>query len=122
MAGSGAPGRATVDEYVFGEVRVDGRGYRDDLIVLPQSVHCPWWRKRGHRLQMVDLEEVLTAQPDVLVVGTGYFGRMRVDRSVEAEFARLGIALVAAPTAEAIQRFGALAADQTTILAIHLTC
>ncbi len=116
------PDRPRVDGYAFGEIRVDDRRHRDDLIVLPDRVLCPWWRKRGHRLQMVDLDDVVDAHPDVLVVGTGYFGRMKVDRTVQTEFARLGIALVAAPTGEAVERFAGLAPDQKAVLALHLTC
>jgi hypothetical protein len=117
-----APDRPTVDQYTFGEVHVDDATHRDDLIVLPDRVLCPWRRKRGHRLQLVDLAEVLEASLDVLVVGTGYFGRMRVDSSVETEFARTGIVLVSAPTSEAIQRFSELPEDPRVALALHLTC
>lgn len=116
------PERPIVDDYHFGEVRLDGTTHREDLVVLPDRVLCPWWRKRGHRLQLVDLAEVLEAHPGVLVVGTGYFGRMRIDPPVVTEFARIGMELVSAPTGEAIRRFGGLAADQRAALALHLTC
>jgi hypothetical protein len=117
-----APDRPRVDGYNFGEVHVDGAVHRDDLIVLPDQVLCPWWRKRGHRLQLVDLAEVIEANVDALVVGTGYFGRMKIDPSVETAFARTGTLLVAAPTGEAIQRFEALPGDRRAALALHLTC
>ncbi len=117
-----APDRSTVDGYSFGEVHVDGAARRDDLVVLPGRLLCPWWRKRGHRLQLVDLTEVLEARIDVLVVGTGYFGRMRIDPPVETELARTGVELVAARTGEAIARFSALPEDRRAALALHLTC
>jgi len=109
-------------DYHFGTLRIDGAEVRKDLIVLGDRVITPWWRKRGHRLQGVDIEEVLAAHPRVLIVGTGYFGRMKIDASAEAACRAHGIELIAERTGPAVKRFSALGKDDGAALAIHLTC
>ena len=39
-----------IDSYSFGEITVDGTGYRSDVILFPQRVVADWWRESGHRL------------------------------------------------------------------------
>jgi len=112
----------TLSDYHFGTIRIDGTEYRKDLIVAGGRVISPWWRKRGHRLQVVDLEEVLAASPARLIVGTGYFGRMKVDPAFAAACRTRGIELIAERTGHAVQRYIASSEDDEAVLAIHLTC
>lgn len=111
-----------VGAYSFGSVEIDGVVYRKDVIVLPDRVVSPWWRRRGHRLLPEDLEEVLAADPIVLVVGTGYFGRMRIDARVQHECRQRGIELLVDPTGKAIDRYTDLGRHDHAVLAMHLTC
>ena len=67
-----------IDSYEFGKICIDGRAYSSDLIVTTDKIEDSWWRKEGHRLQIPDLDSIIDAQPDFLVVGTGYYGRMVV--------------------------------------------
>ncbi len=113
---------ADLSGYAFGTLTVDGEEHREDLIVLPGRVVTPWWRRRGHRLQLVDLEDVLDELPEVLVVGTGHFGRMNVARDVEPTLRGHGVTLVALRSGAAVQRFTELSKDRVVALAIHLTC
>ena len=55
----------------------------------------------GHLLQLPDLDEALAAEPQVLVVGTGESGHMRLDPELVAYLQDKGIELVARPTREA---------------------
>ena len=74
----------TIDAYAFGEIRIDGTPYRSDVIIWPDRVKCPWWRGQGHVLAADDLAEVLAVPPRLLVIGTGYYGRMAVPRETLA--------------------------------------
>ena len=69
-----------IDSYSFGRIVINGKTYTSDVIIYPDRVHAPWWRKDGHLLQLADLAEALQAKPDVLVIGTGYAGVMRFPR------------------------------------------
>jgi hypothetical protein len=68
-----------IEKYSFGSITIDGRTYKNDLIIYPDRIQDGWWRKEGHLLQLEDIGGVLQKRPDVLVVGRGESARMRVD-------------------------------------------
>ena len=112
-----------VDDYHFGHITIGGEAYDRDLIITPQGVAPNWWRKQGHRLDRADLEKVIEAAPDVLVVGTGYYGRMKVPEETRAFLQAHKIQLEARPTGEAVQTFNRLQQEYANIVAaLHLTC
>jgi hypothetical protein len=61
--------RIMIESYRFGEITVDGKKYRRDVIIFPDHVRDDWWREEGHRLKLVDIEDVIAFQPEILVVG-----------------------------------------------------
>lgn len=114
-----------IDSYEFGTIVIDGKKYESDVIVFRDRVLDGWWRKEGHRLHVEDLGEVLDAQPgpDVLVVGTGYSGLMKVSNEVETELSANGIEIRAQPTKQACQTFNELVkSGRKAVAALHLTC
>jgi hypothetical protein len=111
-----------INSYNFGHIVVDGKRYTGDLIVFPDRVKAGWWRKDGHRLQVEDLKEVLEAKPEVLVVGTGYYGEMIVPDETRKNVESEGIELIIQKTAEACKVFNRLAEIRKVVVALHLTC
>ena len=111
-----------VDSYDFGLIVIDGQAYRQDLLIWPGRIKSDWWRKEAHLLQVDDVAEALAAAPQVLVVGTGTPGRMRVDPSLEAYLKDKGIDLVVLPTGEACRVINAQAGRLRLAAALHLTC
>jgi len=112
-----------IDDYHFGCMVVDGKAYREDLILLPDGVRGNWWRERGHSLSVADLAEVFEAAPEVLVVGTGAHEMMRVPEETRRAVEEAGIEMIVERTAEAAGRFNALAKkDRRLAGAFHLTC
>jgi hypothetical protein len=101
---------------------VDEETYTQDLILLPDRVAANWWRKDGHRLDVEDLQEVLDAAPDVVVVGTGAYGRMQVPKETQQAIEAAGIELQAARTNQAWQTYNDLRERRRTAGAFHLTC
>ena len=109
--------------YRFGMLQIDGQEFRRDVIILPGKVIDNWWRREGHRLCLEDLAEVLDADVEVLVVGTGAYGVMKVPEQVREELQRRGIELVAQRTAQAVQTFLRLRREGRRVAgAFHLTC
>lgn len=112
-----------IDDYAFGRIVIDGREERRDVILTPSGIHPNWWRDEGHRLVLDDLDIVLEASPDVLVVGTGADGRMRPDPDLDATLAERGIRMEAMPTADAVRRANELFREgANAAAAFHLTC
>ena len=117
-----------IEKYDFGTLRMDGKDYCRDLIIYSESVEgghrvdAGWWRKEGHRLDKMDLDEVVKVQPVVLVVGTGYHGCMKVPKETIEFLKSAGIELYAAPTEEACQKYNELKDVKRVVAALHLTC
>jgi hypothetical protein len=112
---------ASIEQYSFGRMVVDGIEHRRDLIVMPDRVLANWWRRDGHSLAIEDLEDVIDELPERLVLGCGADGRLQPDPAVIEALRRRGVEVEALPTAEAVQRYGQLDPARTAG-AFHLTC
>jgi hypothetical protein len=112
---------ASLEQYSFGRIVVDGDEHRRDLIVLPERVVSNWWRRDGHSLAIEDLEDVIDELPEHLVLGCGADSQLKPDPAVLDALRGRGIEVEALPTAEAVQRYGELDPARTAG-AFHLTC
>jgi len=112
-----------IESYDFGEIIVDGRRYTSDVIVFSDRVKADWWRREGHRLSAEDLEEAMREKPNVLIVGTGYSGLMRIPAETKTFVEGKGVELIAQKTAEACKTFNRLVkSERKVVAALHLTC
>jgi hypothetical protein len=113
-----------IDSYSFGRICIDGVDYGLDLIIVGGDVHTPWWREAGgHVFAPDDLELVIAAAPEVVCLGTGYFGRVRVDEATLAAFHDRGTEVVVDRTGPVVERFNRLVEDGSdAAAALHLTC
>jgi hypothetical protein len=114
--------RLVIDEYGSGRIVIDGREYRGDVIILPTRVKADWWRQEGHRLHVADLDDVLAAAPDVLIVGTGSAGLMRIADEVRQRLSSEGIELLPDRTPRACDEYNRRCGDARVAAALHLTC
>jgi len=112
-----------IEAYEFGYIRIDGVEYDRDVIIFPNRVSPEWWREEGHSLSLSDLTEVLRYGPDILVIGTGAHGAMKVPETVIDELQTRGIEVHIAKTGEAVEAFNEfIAAGRRVVAALHLTC
>ena len=112
-----------IDDYTFGKITIDGHPYTSDVIVTPETVIDSWWRKEGHRLDKSDLDEILDARPDCLLVGTGYYGRMTIPQETIQYLQSKNIRLESAATSEALKQLNQLQKQYARVVAaLHLTC
>jgi hypothetical protein len=112
-----------IDSYLFGRITVDGRDYTSDVILYPDRVDHSWWRKEGHVFHPEDVPDVLNRPPDILIIGTGYFGVMRVPKETLDELASRGIEVKAMKTAKAVEVYNSFRDQQATVVAaLHITC
>ena len=100
---------------------VDGRAVTRDVIILPGRVVENWWRREGHQLAWVDLEDVADELPERLVVGTGADERMWPDQDVFDRLKERGVEVECLQTDRAVTRFAELD-PANTAAALHLTC
>jgi hypothetical protein len=111
-----------IESYEFGRIVIEGKKYTTDVIIYPDHVQDNWWREEGHSLSPVDLWAVVQAKPEVLVVGTGHSGLMRVLPETEKYLREQGIRLIAERTTEAVRIYNQLCQSTTVVAALHLTC
>ncbi len=111
-----------IDSYNFGQVVVNGKRYTLDVIIFPDRVRDNWRRKMSHQLCLGDIAEVMTESPEVLVVGTGASGLMKVLPEVEQSVGAQGIKLIVEATGKACLTYNQLCHSQKVIAALHLTC
>lgn len=111
-----------IDSYRFGQIIINGKEYSSDVIIFPDRVQDNWRRNKGHELSLQDITGVITENPDVLVVGTGDYGLMKVLPEVQHEAEARNIQLIVQPTGEAYDIYNQLRHSQRVISALHLTC
>ena len=113
-----------IDRYSFGRIGVGDRDYDADVIIFPDRIQERWLRREGHRLAEADLDTVLAEAPELLVIGTGYYGRMQVPKETRAAIRAAGVGEIRiAKTGEAVALFNRLQAQYARIVAaLHLTC
>ncbi len=112
-----------IEHYSFGAMTVGTATYRRDLIILGSDILPDWLRTEGHRLGEEDLGEVLQWSPEVLVVGTGAFGRMEVPAPLLDLLRAKGIEVRRARTSKAAEIFNDMSRRGRRVAgAFHLTC
>ncbi len=111
-----------IDRFTFGRMIVDGQSYAADLVIFPDRIHSSWRRKEGHVLCLEDLQDIFREEIEALVIGTGFFGLLKVKDEVKEAAAAKGIHLVIEKTAEAFRIYNDLSGRKKTVGAFHLTC
>jgi hypothetical protein len=101
---------------------IDGQSFNSDLIIYPEKVDASWWRKAGHRVQLEDLTAVLAAKPEVIIIGAGYLGMMKVPDELKKEILRRNIELHVENSGRAVELFNSLHPKRKIVAAFHLTC
>jgi hypothetical protein len=116
-----------IEDYEFGKIKINGKQYKNDIIILPDKIIPNWWRKKGHHLQKQDLEEIWKAGQEgkinTLIIGTGAEGMMSIDEKVNEKAEQLGINIIAKKSKKACELYNKQRKqDKNIALAIHLTC
>ena len=111
-----------IESYSFGRIIIDGQVYTSDIIIYPDKIDSSWWRLKGHLLQIDDLRDILDYKPEVLVVGTGAHGLMKVSDAIKKFLESSGIELIVKETEKACKTYNMLKEKRKVIAAFHLTC
>ena len=111
-----------INSYHFGQIVINGQKYTSDVIIFPDRVQGDWWRDESHELTLKDISVIMNENPELLLVGTGASGLMRVLAEVEREAEAHNIELIVQPTSEACEIYNQLSPTQRVVAALHLTC
>ena len=112
-----------IDSFSFGRITINGTLYHRDVILFPDSIITNWRRNQGHVLSLDDLQDVLRFKPEVLVVGTGAYGSMKIPSSTRKGLEEKGIELFESTTDQAWKLFNQYREEGKKVsAAFHLTC
>lgn len=112
-----------IDSYDFGRIVINGITYTSDVIIMGEKIEPSWWRKEGHVLQASDIKDALEEfLPELVIIGTGYTGMMKVPRESRHYFEAKGIELLVEKTRKACELFNALSGSKRALACLHLTC
>lgn len=112
-----------IDSYKFGFILIDNIPYTKDLIICRHKIRQNWRRQIGHVLHMQDIESFIDEEePEILIVGTGKFGRMSVLPETLDYLKNKGIECIAQSTDLACEKFNELVDAKKVVGAFHLTC
>lgn len=111
----------------WGRTEVDGHGSFRDAKLWPGGARDWDWDETGtdHTpgVQPADVEDLLDAGTDVVVLSRGQRERLRVPDGTVAAIEERGATAEVLPTAEAVERYNELARDGRPVGAlIHSTC
>ncbi len=111
-----------IDSYQFGLIVINGEKHSSDVIIFPNRVRDNWRKKISHQLHLEDITEVIPEKPEVLIVGTGAFGLMKVPPETRQAVEAQGIKLIAETTDNACHTYNQLCHSQKVVAALHITC
>ena len=111
-----------IGSYKFVSIVIDGRQYNSDVVIFAGRIKEDWRRKTGHTLHIDDISEAISEKPEILILGTGIFGRVKVPQELAKTVAQSGIKLIARPTKEACKLYNRYYGKKKAIAVLHLTC
>lgn len=114
---------AHIDSCSFGRIRVDGKDYTKDLIVFSERQVVHWWRREHHRVHFTDLKDVIFHRPELIIVGTGTLGNLKLEPSVHRMLRKYNISCLVEKTDQATVLFNKHVAKGVKAAGVfHLTC
>lgn len=118
---------AKVDSFSFGSIVVEGKKYARDLLFFPDGSvkkrKGGFWKFGSHAIKKGEIEELVEANPEVVIVGTGTDAKARLEPDAESRAKEAKLELVVLPSREAIDRLNQLVGEDKRVAAlIHITC
>jgi hypothetical protein len=110
-----------IDSYSFGKIIIDGKAYRSDVIIFPDRIKANWYRIKGHEVSPSDINEIIEAKPNLLIIGTGAYGLVKVSQETKELLRKNSIELIAKPTKKACEEYNRRKSEKV-IAGLHLTC
>ena len=101
---------------------IDGIEYNSDLIIFPNKIDSNWWRLDGHLMQPQDLKTIDLDLIEMIIVGQGMPGLMKVSEETKDLLKQKNITLYVSNSAKATQKYNETIDKSRTVAVFHLTC
>jgi hypothetical protein len=97
-----------ITEFSFGRIVVDGKICNNDIKIIQGKLVPDWWRKSGHTVDVEDVQDALEAEPEILIIGKGKPGYMKLTDALRRYLKDHHIQLIDEPTADAVKMYNQL--------------
>lgn len=94
-----------ITDFSFGRIVANGQTCNNDIKIIQGTLVPDWWRKSGHNVEVEDVQDALSTELEVLVIGKGQPGYMQAADSLRQYLADKNVMLIEEPTAQAIETF-----------------
>ena len=118
---------ARIEGFKFGSIVIDGKKYSRDIFIFADGTvkqrKGGFWKFGSHVIKKAEIEELLKASPEVVVVGTGTSAKAKLASDAELSLKEAKIELITLPSREAVERLNRLAQEGKRVSAlVHITC
>ncbi len=112
-----------ITDFSFGRIVANGQTCNNDIKIVQGTLIADWWRKKGHTVEIEDVQDALDSDPEILVIGQGQPGYMRIADSLREHLASNNIALIEEPTPRAIETYNRLLKEGRRVAGgFHVGC
>ena len=112
-----------ITDFSFGRIVANGQTFNHDIKIIQGILVPEWWRKRGHSVEIEDVQDALDTKPEILVIGKGQPGYMQTAEPLKQHLVEMNVRLIEAPTAQAIETFNRLLQEGKTVCGgFHVGC
>ena len=111
-----------IESYNFGKIIINSKEYNSDIIIYKNSIDDKWWRRESHNLCIEDIKKILDNKPEALIIGTGYYGLMKVPLELIKYIESNNINVIIKKTKDACDEYNTLHLKKNIVAAFHLTC
>ena len=111
-----------IELYNFGKIIINSEEYHSDIIIHKNSIDDNWWRKESHNLCLEDIKKALNNKPETLIIGTGYYGLMKVPLELIKYLESNNIEVIIKKTKDACDEYNTLYQKKNVVAVFHLTC
>ncbi len=118
---------ARIDKFSFGEIVIDGRKYRRDVVLFPDGTvkqrKGGFWIFGSHNIRREEIEELSKAGAKVIVIGTGTNSRAVLSKEARTYAEQARQELHTLPSRQAVSEFNQLLeTGEKAAALIHITC
>ena len=111
-----------IDRFEYGAIVVDGESYKSDVMISPDGVVEQWQHKDEHVLRPRDVDKIISAEPEAVIIGLGTVGNLKVRPKAEKRLQQAGIEVMAYRTNKACETYRELRNQQKVAAILHITC
>lgn len=111
-----------INEHKFGFFRINNKPYYGDIKILDKKVKT-WDNREHHDLNLNQIKDLLEINPNVIIIGTGNSGLLKMSTEAQAAVLSKRIELFAGKNTDAIQKYNEAISKNKKIAALfHATC